>query len=113
MTRSALHLARRPLAALAVAALAVVILPALAHAAGAGGGAAMPWNTPLQNLLSALSGTTARLLIALALVVGGFTWAFSRSEEGMRRIGQTVVGGAIVIGAASIVTALGFVGATL
>ncbi len=103
----------RTLALAAAAGIAVAVLPDLAHAGGAGGGAAMPWNSPLQNLLAALSGTTARLLIALALVIGGFTWAFSRSEEGVRRIGQTVVGGAIVIGATSIVTSLGFVGATL
>ncbi len=103
----------RPLAFVAAAAVAGAVRPDRAHAAGAGGGAGMPWNSPIQNALAALTGTTARLLIALALVLGGFTWAFSRSEEGVRRIGQTVVGGAIVIGATSIVTSLGFVGATL
>ena len=90
-----------------------LLLPDIALAAPAGGGAAMPWTGPLQSLLDNLSGTTARILGALAFVVGGAMWAFTRHEEGARRFGQAIVGIALMIGAANIVTALAFVGATV
>ena len=91
----------------------VVLLPELALAAPAGGGAAMPWTGPLQSLLSNLSGPTARILGALAFVIGGAMWAFTRHEEGARRFGQAIIGIAMMIGAANIVTARAFVGATV
>lgn len=102
--------------ALAIAALAVgllVLVPDVASAAPAGAGASMPWTGPLQSLLNNLSGTTARILGALAFVVGGAIWAFTRHEEGAKRFGQAIVGIAIMIGAANIVTALAFVGAVV
>src|SRR5204863_507423 len=49
----------------------------------------------------------------LAFVVGGALWACTRHEEGARRVAQAVVGLAIMIGAANIVSALAFVGATV
>ena len=91
----------------------VAILPSDALAASAGGGAAMPWTGPLQSLLNNLSGPTARIIGALAFVVGGALWAFTRHEEGAKKFGQAIVGIAIMIGAANIVTALAFVGATV
>ena len=91
----------------------LVLFPELAMAAPAGGGAAMPWTGPLQSLLSNLSGPTARILGALAFVIGGAMWAFTRHEEGARRFGQAIIGIAMMIGAANIVTALAFVGATV
>lgn len=89
------------------------LLPNAAFAAPVGGGAAMPWTGPLQSLLNNLSGPTARIIGALAFVVGGALWAFTRHEEGAKRFGQAIVGIAIMIGAANIVTALAFVGATI
>jgi type IV secretion system protein TrbC len=94
-------------------ALASVLLPHVAVAASTGGGASMPWTGPLESLLENLSGPTARILGALAFVVGGALWAFTRHEEGARRFGQAIVGIAIMIGAANIVSALAFVGATV
>lgn len=89
------------------------LLPDIAYAAPAAGGAAMPWTGPLQSLLNNLSGPTARIVGALAFVIGGALWAFTRHEEGAKRFGQAIVGIAIMIGAANIVTALAFVGATV
>ena len=94
-------------------ALASVLLPHVAVAASTGGGASMPWTGPLESLLENLSGPTARILGALAFVVGGALWAFTRHEEGARRFGQAIVDIAIMIGAANIVSALAFVGATV
>lgn len=90
-----------------------VLLPNVALAASAGGGAVMPWTGPLQSLLNNLSGPTARIIGALAFVVGGALWAFTRHEEGAKKFGQAIVGIAIMIGAANIVSALAFVGATV
>ncbi|MDQ6633826.1 MAG: TrbC/VirB2 family protein [Gemmatimonadota bacterium] len=110
----ALHGGSWRYALLATAILAVaMLLPDVAFAAPAGGGAVMPWTGPLQSLLNNLSGPTARILGALAFVVGGAMWAFTRHEEGAKRFGQVIVGIAIMIGAANIVTALAFVGATV
>jgi type IV secretion system protein VirB2 len=97
----------------AIVAVGSALWPAVAHAAASGGGAIMPWTGPLQSLLNNLSGPTARILGALAFVVGGAMWAFTRHEEGAKRFGQAIVGIAIMIGAANIVAALAFVGATI
>lgn len=108
------HRSRLPLAAFAVLLLVAALAPAAAaHAAPAGGGAVMPWTAPLQSLLNNLSGPTARILGAIAFVVGGAMWAFTRHEEGAKRFGQAIVGIAVMIGAANIVTALAFTGATV
>lgn len=82
-----------------------------AWAAGAGG-AAMPWNAPLENLLSNLSGPTAQTLGMLMFVVGALMWGFSRNEEHIRRFGGAVFGAAIAIGVVNLFNALGFQGAT-
>ena len=73
----------------------------------------MPWTGPLESLLANLSGPTARTLGALAFALGGALWAFTRHEDGARRFAQAVVGIAIMIGAANIVSALTFAGATI
>jgi len=96
---------------LAFALLAATLAPAAVFAAPVGLGANMPWTAPLQSLLDNLSGTTARILGALAFVVGGALWAFTRHEEGAKRFGQAIVGIAVMVGAANIVTSLAFVGA--
>ena len=103
---------RRASITAALVAIALLV-PDVAFAAPVGGGAAMPWTGPLQSLLDNLSGPTARIIGALAFVVGGALWAFTRHEEGANRFGQAIVGIAVMIGAANIVAALAFVGATV
>jgi type IV secretory pathway VirB2 component (pilin) len=92
--------------------LALVVITHGALAAPAGGADAV-WNAPLQSLLDILSGTTARIIGALAFVVGGIMWAFTRMEEGARRFAQAVIGIAIMIGAANLVDMFAFAGATI
>ena len=101
---------RRPARAILTALVALAMLPAAAHATSTGG-APMPWTAPLQALLDNLTGPTARIVGALAFVVGGAMWAFTRHEEGARRFAQAIIGIAIMIGAANIVAALAFSGA--
>jgi type IV secretion system protein VirB2 len=91
-----------------VAALAVTAAPAWA----AGAGTPMPWDGPLLALVNNLTGTTARALVLLAVVGAGLLWAFTRNEEGLKKLGQITFGGAIALGAATLMASLGFAGAT-
>jgi type IV secretory pathway VirB2 component (pilin) len=101
--------ARLTLLAFAVAAtLSVSASPAWA----AGAGATMPWDGPLQALVNNLTGNTARALVLLAVVGAGLLWAFTRNEEGLKKLGQITFGGAIALGAATLMANLGFAGAT-
>jgi type IV secretion system protein VirB2 len=94
--------------------VAVVLIPlASSRAFASGAGAAMPWDTPLQNLLGNLSGPTAQALVLIAIVACGLLWAFTRNEEGLKRLGQVAFGGAIAMGAVALMASLGFAGATM
>lgn len=107
--------AGRPRAGIArtVAYAACLTLFAVKAAQAAGGGSPMPWDTPLQNLLGNLTGPTARALILIAIVACGLLWAFTRNEEGLKRLGQVAFGGAIAMGAVAMLASLGFAGAVL
>lgn len=71
-------------------------------------GPAMPWDTAVDNLLQNLSGPTARALVLMAIVATGLLWAFTRNEEGLKRVGQIAFGGAIAMGAVTLFANLGF-----
>lgn len=96
------------------AGLAAALLVGLAPAASAttAGGAPMPWDTPLQNLMANLTGPTARALVIIAIVGAGLMWAFTRNEEGLKKLGQIAFGGAIALGAVALMAGLGFAGAS-
>lgn len=79
--------------------------------AGGLGGTDMPWNAPLETVLSNLTGPTGRTLAALMFVIGGAVWGFTRHEEGAKKFGQAIFGIAIMLGAAQIVAILAFAGA--
>lgn len=95
------------------AAVVCLTLVGVRSAWAAGGGSPMPWDTPLQNLLGNLTGPTARALILIAIVACGLLWAFTRNEEGLKRLGQVAFGGAIAMGAVAMLASLGFAGAVL
>ncbi|MDT0632952.1 TrbC/VirB2 family protein [Rubrivirga litoralis] len=95
--------------ALLIAAAVLVLAPD----AAAGGGASMPFDGTLQTIAGWLTGTGARLLAVIAVAVGGIMWAFTRHEEGVKRIAQAALGFGIAVGATSLVATLGFGGATL
>lgn len=93
---------------------ALLVLPLATSAAFAStGGATMPWDGPLQRLLDNLSGPTARALVLIAIVGCGLFWAFTRNEEGLKKLGQIAFGGAIAMGATVMLTSLGFTGALM
>jgi type IV secretion system protein VirB2 len=98
----------KPLALLLVFAVVAIFSP---DAMAGVGGTQLPWNTPLQNLLDNMTGSTARILAGLMFVIGGIVWGFTRNEEGAKRFGQAIVAIALMFGAVQIVDALAFAGA--
>jgi type IV secretion system protein VirB2 len=96
-----------------VAVLTFVLVVAGAEAAFATpAGAAMPWDTPLTNLLNNLQGTVARIAITIAIVLTGLIFAFGEAGSGLRKVMGIAFGGALALGALAFMTALGWVGAT-
>ncbi len=98
--------------AISLAAIGLLLVTTPVWAGGAGG-ADMPWNAPLETVLSNLSGPTGRTLAALMFVIGGAIWGFTRHEEGAKRFGQAIFGIAIMLGAVQIVAVLAFAGALI
>ena len=89
--------------------MAAALLHSTAAFAGTGGGD-MPWNKPFQTILDNLTGPTGKVLAGLMIAIGGIIWGFTRHEEGAKRIAQAIVGMGLVVGAANLVTTLGFEG---
>ncbi len=81
------------------AALALLASPALAQAAGGSDA-----TTLLQNIVTYLTGSVARLLAIIAIVVVGIVWMFGLFD--LRRAALVVLGIIVVFGAAQIVTTL-------
>ncbi|HXC24742.1 MAG TPA: TrbC/VirB2 family protein [Gemmatimonadaceae bacterium] len=73
----------------------------------------MPWNGPLTAVVTNLSGQTGHALVLLAIMISGIIWAFTRHEEGGKKIGQIAVGGSLVLGAATLMASFGFAGAVV
>jgi type IV secretion system protein VirB2 len=82
--------------------------PALATTSGP----SMPWDAPLQVLLENLQGTVARILVTVAVVITGLLFAFGESGGAFRRVFGIAFGAAIALGALTVLSSLGFVGAT-
>jgi type IV secretory pathway VirB2 component (pilin) len=76
-------------------------------------GAPMPWDGPLNLLVANITGPTARALVLIAVVACGLLWAFTRNEEGLKRLGQIAFGGAIALGAVTLMASLGIAGAAV
>jgi type IV secretory pathway VirB2 component (pilin) len=81
---------------------ACLALPAYAG----GGGVVLPVNQMLENVLSWLSGSLARTLGTIALVAAAFVWMLLRHERGADFAFRALLGTAIAIGAAAILSLL-------
>jgi type IV secretion system protein VirB2 len=93
-----------------VGAVMSVAMPNTAHAAAAGGAAALPWEAPLAQVLASFTGPVAKALCILAIVVLGFGFAFS-DGGGLRRVLGLLLGVSIAVTATSFgVTFFGFDG---
>lgn len=100
----------------AVGALILLGLPRATLAASTGssgtgsGNTALPWEGPLNQVLTSFTGPVAKALCILAIVVLGFGFAFSEGG-GLRRILGLLLGVSIAVTATSFgVTFFGFDG---
>lgn len=105
-------------------ALLALGLPAFAATTGGGGtggggtgggsaGAALTINTMLDNISKWLSGPLAVSLGTIALVAAAFVWMFLRHERGADFAFRALLGTAIAIGAANLITTFVGSGAAL
>ena len=71
----------------------------------------LPWEGPLEKILTSLTGPVAKVLGVVAIVLAGFGVAFGESGGSMRRVFQIVLGLSIAFTATSLVVGLfGFSG---
>ncbi len=68
-----------------------------AYAAGSG----MPWEQPLQQILSSVQGPVAKVLSVIIIIITGLTLAFGETAGGFRRLIQIVFGLSIAFAASS------------
>jgi type IV secretion system protein TrbC len=73
--------------------LAVLASVTSAPAWAAGGG--MPWEAPLAQLSTSITGPVAGSIIAIAIVASGLTMAFA-AGQGMRQFAGIIFAGSIV-----------------
>lgn len=85
-----------------IAAILTLTLISLAHASPAmAAGSGMPWEGPLDQLLSSLSGPVARVIGVAAIIVTGLGIAFGEGGGGMRKMLWVVFGLTIAFSATS------------
>ena len=83
------------------------------HAATAGGGN-MPWDTPLTNLRTDITGPVAFTISLLAMVACGAALVFGGEiNEFIRRIIMLVLVCAFIVGVTNLASALGIAGAVV
>jgi type IV secretion system protein VirB2 len=74
-----------------------LLLAGVAHAAGTG----MPWEQPLQQVLSSVEGPVAKIIAVIIIIVTGLTLAFGETAGGFRRLIQIIFGLSIAFAASS------------
>jgi type IV secretion system protein VirB2 len=82
---------------LAAAATVAFLVAGPAYAAGSG----MPWEGPLNQILSSIEGPVARIIAVIIITITGLTLAFGETSGGMRKLIQIVFGLSIAFAATS------------
>lgn len=82
---------------IAILLLGFWLISGQAHAAGSN----MPWETPLNNILSSIEGPVARIISVIIITMTGLALAFGESSGGMRKLIQIVFGLSIAFAATS------------
>jgi type IV secretion system protein TrbC len=82
-------------AAILIGLTTALALPA--HAAGTG----MPWEGPLDQILSSIEGPVARIVAVIIITITGLTLAFGETSGGFRKLIQIVFGLSIAFAATS------------
>jgi type IV secretory pathway VirB2 component (pilin) len=88
-------------AAAKLAALTAVGLTALASSPAWASSAGMPWEGPIQKLVSSLTGPVAKGVGVFAIVGCGFGMAFSEGGSALRKVLWVGIGLAITFSAAT------------
>lgn len=70
----------------------------------------MPWDDSLMVVEQSLTGTTAHIIIIIAIAMSGLMWAIGEQGSMIQKGGKIIFGGSIATGAVSICTALKLVG---
>ncbi len=81
-------------------AVAILVCAALAAPAWAAG-SNMPWEQPLNQILSSVQGPVAKVISVIVIIVTGLTLAFGETSGGFRRLIQIVFGLSIAFAASS------------
>ncbi len=77
--------------------LASTLLTPAAHASGS----SMPWEQPLQQILTSVEGPVAKIIAVIIIITTGLTLAFGDTSGGFRRLIQIVFGLSIAFAASS------------
>lgn len=85
--------------------IAAITSPAFASSPSSGG-SGMPWEGPLNTILTSIQGPVARVFILISIIVCGIGMAFGEHGSGFKKIMGIAFGGSIVIGAISFVSTL-------
>lgn len=75
----------------------LLLVPAVALAAGSG----MPWEEPLQKVLESVQGPVAKIVAVLIIITTGLALAFGETSGGFRKLIQIVFGLSIAFAASS------------
>jgi type IV secretory pathway VirB2 component (pilin) len=70
----------------------------------------MPWDDSLLVIQQALTGTTAHIIIIIAIALSGLMWAIGDQGSLVQKAGKVIFGGTIATSAVSICTALKLLG---
>jgi type IV secretion system protein VirB2 len=79
------------------AATFMVFAASVAQAAGSG----MPWEQPLQQVLTSVQGPVAKIVAVLIIITTGLALAFGETSGGFRKLIQIVFGLSIAFAASS------------
>ncbi|MFG1279778.1 TrbC/VirB2 family protein [Xanthobacter autotrophicus] len=91
------HRLRRHIGPAAFALLAGAMLAPSAYASGS----SMPWEQPLQQILTSVEGPVAKIIAVIIIITTGLTLAFGDTSGGFRRLIQIVFGLSIAFAASS------------
>jgi type IV secretion system protein TrbC len=92
------NLRQRTVASLALVLAVAFSVPAAATSTST---SAMPWETPLQSILTSIQGPVTKVIAVIIIIVTGLTLAFGDASGGFRRLIQIVFGLSIAFAASS------------
>ena len=91
---------------LAAAAFVLAVTSPAFASSPSSGGSGMPWEGPLDTILTSIQGPVARVFILISIIVCGLGMAFGEHGGGFKKVMGIAFGGSLVIGAISFVSTL-------